>query len=149
MAGLWAISLGIDPRFPTFSLYSVCRPPTLRAPARAARAAGAARSSMDPVLGRLVGPSMGFSPVFCSKSELDTPADTAVPPAVAAASRKHLQHSPLLSTPTCWNSPVLLYCCCFHSIYHQHLSPLILEVAAAREAAIEASSLSTIYQELL
>ena len=41
--------------------------------------AGAARSSMDPALGRLVGPSMGFSPVFCSKSELDTQADTAQP----------------------------------------------------------------------
>ena len=32
MAGLWAISLGIDPRFPAFSLYSVCRPPNSTSP---------------------------------------------------------------------------------------------------------------------
>ena len=108
--------------------------------------AGAARSSMDPALGRLVGPSMGFSPVFCSKSELDTQADTALRRGggvqKASSALATAFHSCIY-----WNSPVLLYCCycCFHGIYHQHLSPLILEVAAASEAAIEASSLSTIY----
>ena len=54
MAGLWAISLGIDPRFPTFSLNFVQGLSAARALIQFSQ------ESVDLVLGRLVGPSMGF-----------------------------------------------------------------------------------------
>jgi len=152
MAGLWAISLGIDPRFPTFSLYSVCRPPNSTSP-RSRRSKGqqgqralqwTLRSAawLDP---RWVSLRSSVARVsWTHKRTLHSRGGGGGGGGVQKASSALATafHSCIY-----WNSPVLLYCCycCFHGIYHQHLSPLILEVAAASEAAIEASSLSTIY----
>ena len=97
MAGLWAISLGIDPRFPTFSLNSVQELSAARALIQFSQ------ESVDLVLGRLVGPSMGF--LCWSTVEWTVERGPAAPPRVQKASSA--QHSPLLSTVS-WNTLVLL-----------------------------------------
>ena len=99
MAGLWAISLGIDPRFPTFSLYSVCRPPNSTSP-RSWRSKGhQGQRALQWTLRSAAWLDPRWVSLRSSVARVSWTHKRTLHCAAVAASRKHLQHSPLLSTP--------------------------------------------------